>query len=242
MTDHYAATPRLFRPSAVLFDIDGTLVVGGNSHFRSLIHGLETVLGAPVDLRADGDLLLLDGQSIAGWVDFELWSAAARAVGKEMTPEVMAQVETLAVAHYRATVADGSYSGRVAPGAVELLDAVAVARIPYGLATGNVLGMAYAKLDAAGLATRFDYPERGGFGHQPTRAAVAAAAAKAIGADPAQTVLVGDTAGDMAAAAANGMTGIGVSFGAHSAERLTEAGAVHVVDDLADLIPLLGLR
>ena len=56
-------------------------------------------------------------------------------------------------------------------------------------------------------------------------------------------VVVGDTAGDMVSGAAAGAGLIvGVLTGAHDAPALTEAGADEVLDSIADLPALLGLR
>ena len=56
------------------------------------------------------------------------------------------------------------------------------------------------------------------------------------GAGPAQTVMIGDTSFDMEMAVAAGATTIGVDWGYHDAEELTEAGARHVALDFADLL------
>lgn len=59
------------------------------------------------------------------------------------------------------------------------------------------------------------------------------------GARPADTVVVGDTAFDMAMAAAAGAVGIGVAWGYHPPEALHEAGAVAVIEQFPALLPTL---
>lgn len=58
---------------------------------------------------------------------------------------------------------------------------------------------------------------------------------KELNANPEQTVMVGDSVHDMKMAVAAGVHPIGVSFGVHDAERLSEAGAVLVVNSLTEL-------
>lgn len=231
-----AVIPALSHARLFLFDIDGTLIVDGNSHFPSLIAGMSSVTGRPVDLRTDGDRMLLDGESVVGWVDHQLWSTVVEAAGMVFTPEVKARIGEVAVAHFTQMIGDGRYGGRLAPGAVELLTVLRAAGVAVGLATGNVRAIARAKMDAAGLSTWFDFPAGGGFGEHPDRAALAGAAAALVGVPASQVVLIGDTAGDVRAALANGFTPVGVSFGAESALALEQAGAVVVVDDLRDLV------
>ncbi|MDV6315055.1 HAD-IA family hydrolase [Idiomarina sp. HP20-50] len=54
-------------------------------------------------------------------------------------------------------------------------------------------------------------------------------------AQPEQTIMVGDSVHDIKMAVAAGVRPIGVSFGVHDAKRLSEAGAIMVVDSLSEL-------
>jgi len=60
-----------------------------------------------------------------------------------------------------------------------------------------------------------------------------AMAATGIGAD--NTIFIGDTSFDMLMARAAGTTGIGVTWGYHTAEQLRAAGANRVVSTVAEL-------
>lgn len=55
------------------------------------------------------------------------------------------------------------------------------------------------------------------------------------GIDPCSAVMVGDRSHDMAGAAANGVTGIGVTWGYGTGAELLAAGASHLVDTPAEL-------
>lgn len=59
------------------------------------------------------------------------------------------------------------------------------------------------------------------------------------GAQPENTVMIGDSSFDMAMARAAGVTAIGVAWGYHTPRALTEAGAATVAEDYAHLLALL---
>jgi phosphoglycolate phosphatase len=106
--------------------------------------------------------------------------------------------------------------------------------------TGNVWPIAEVKLTAAGLAAYLDL-DAGAYGEShEVRAELVhlarANAARRYGADFAgeQTVLVGDTALDVAAALATGARVVGVATGGTSAGELAAAGASAVLPDLSD--------
>lgn len=56
-----------------------------------------------------------------------------------------------------------------------------------------------------------------------------------VGMDPAQTLVVGDTAYDMEMAANAGCHALGVSYGVHAPDRLLRSGARDCLDDLREL-------
>jgi phosphoglycolate phosphatase len=60
------------------------------------------------------------------------------------------------------------------------------------------------------------------------------------GAAPGDTVMIGDTTYDMTMARNAGVAAIGVAWGYHTPEELTEAGAQAVARDFPDLLVLLG--
>jgi phosphoglycolate phosphatase len=65
------------------------------------------------------------------------------------------------------------------------------------------------------------------------------AAMDAVQALPEHTVMIGDTAYDMAAASAAGTRAIGVGWGYHEAEELIQAGADAIANSAADLEEML---
>jgi phosphoglycolate phosphatase-like HAD superfamily hydrolase len=144
--------------------------------------------------------------------------------------------------------AHGAEDGRGGPpvhGAANT-DGAVDAREPAGLCvvqsvlTGNVRPIAEVKLGAAGLTGHLDL-SIGAYGesHEVRAELVHLArrnAARRYGTDFAgeQTVLVGDTALDVAAALATGARVVGVATGGTTAGELVAAGADAVLPDLAD--------
>jgi phosphoglycolate phosphatase-like HAD superfamily hydrolase len=111
--------------------------------------------------------------------------------------------------------------------------------------TGNVQPIAEVKLGAAGLTDHLDL-SIGAYGeaHEVRAELVHLArrnAARRYGTDFAgeQTVLVGDTALDVAAALATGARVVGVATGGTTADELVAAGADAVLPDLADTAAVL---
>ncbi len=61
------------------------------------------------------------------------------------------------------------------------------------------------------------------------------AAMTACGADVRSTVMIGDTAHDIAMAVAAGVMPQGVAWGFHTPQEQLDAGALHVAEDFPDL-------
>lgn len=59
------------------------------------------------------------------------------------------------------------------------------------------------------------------------------------GVEPEETVMIGDTSYDMGMAVAAGTAAVGVSWGYHAPEELTDSGAHIVLNDFADLLSAL---
>jgi len=132
--------------------------------------------------------------------------------------------------------------GRVLPGVPELLDALDHEVPGFGLATGNLRRGAAAKLGHFGLWERF---AGGGFGDSHSvraelvRRASPSCEALRVGADPANTIVLGDTPLDVEAAHRAGAKALGVGTGRFTAVELLAGGAEFAVDDLSDTARVL---
>lgn len=216
--------------SAMIFDIDGTLVDTNDSHTESW-HRVFRDFGFPVsrdridvEVGKGGDKLL---PSILGEdVDARLGTS----IRKEVTSEF------LRIA--------ASTRFRVFPGVVELLGALRERRIRLALATSSKQEQLDAIERSAGLSlaslvdhviTKDDARES-----KPAPDLVVAALEK-LEVEAHQTVLVGDTPYDGEASRRAGVSFVGVLCGGRDPRLLKEAGARHVWRDPADLLAHLDL-
>jgi len=143
-----------------------------------------------------------------------------------------------ALARY-APHSDNSHGGANTDGAAGAPGAAGLC-VVQSVLTGNVRQIAEVKLGAAGLTGHLDL-SIGAYGelHEDRAELVHLArrnAARRYGTDFAgeQTVLVGDTTLDVAAALATGARVVGVATGGTTADELVAAGADAVLPDLAD--------
>jgi phosphoglycolate phosphatase-like HAD superfamily hydrolase len=214
-------------PTIVLFDIDGTLLLTGGAGRRAFARAFHDIVG-----DAGG----VHGFSFQGMTDRAIARRGLEALGRKVDAPL---VECLITRYLDALEDELSKTEeyRVLPGVEPLLSALApVARLSFGLGTGNVRKGAEAKLRRGGLLHHFAF---GGFGcdHEERSKLIAAGAARGAQAlrqpvEHCRLVVVGDTVLDVAAAHANGAECIAVCTGGNQRAELEGAGAELVVDDL----------
>jgi phosphoglycolate phosphatase len=107
-----------------------------------------------------------------------------------------------------------------------------------GIATGKSdRGLAFC-LDHHALSGRFSTLQTADRHPSKPHPAMIEAALVETGADPARSMMIGDTSYDMTMAKAAGVTAIGVAWGYHRREALVAAGADHVAERPADILEL----
>jgi phosphoglycolate phosphatase len=152
-----------------------------------------------------------------------------------------AEVAARAVEAY-AELCPVDLSPRLAPGIVELLDALAERSDVFllSLVTGNLEPVARLKLQRAGIGHHFP-PGQGGFGSDHPSRARLPPIARARMSDPPwpreRTVVIGDTPRDIACARADEVRVAAVATGPFAVEALADADAV--ADDARSLLPVL---
>jgi phosphoglycolate phosphatase-like HAD superfamily hydrolase len=142
---------------------------------------------------------------------------------------------------YTAHLDDLRRQGRALPGAADALRALSErADITQTVLTGNTRPSAELKLHAFGLDRYLDF-NIGAYGtDDDTRAKLVAIArlraqnARGCRFDNTDTVLIGDTPNDVAAARGAGARIIAVATGSNTVAELSEAGASTVLENLAD--------
>ena len=210
--------------SAVLFDLDGTIVDSASDITASLAH-MFTELG--VDVPSDDVLRsyvgppLLDSLRLtAGFDDAEAW-------------------EALNV--YRDHYADHVLRSPVFPGVAGVLERLHAAGVPVALATSKPESMAREVLDHAGLTQYFTVITGASDDEElSTKADVVREALRRLregGVDVSNPVMVGDRGYDTLGAGANGVPTILVEWGYGSPAEASDAMAVvHSTDQLRNLL------
>jgi phosphoglycolate phosphatase len=213
-----------------LFDIDGTILRGSTAvHREAFAHAYRRVYGLP---------LSLDGVSAAGRTDTWLLAEPLRRQGMadadiwDRMPQAFDRMQE----YVGKRVPD--LRPNVLPGIPQVLAELDRRGELLGLLTGNLSGIAAAKMRAAGLARYF---EVGGFGEESEIRAhlVPVAIAKAgeragHPISPSNVVIIGDTPLDIEAGTQAGTRTAGVATGPYSVEDLARAGADLVLESLED--------
>lgn len=220
----------------LLFDIDGTLLLrAAEDHRAALLAGVREVYGIDPDGvrvetagRTDPEIarLILVGTGVpASRIDAGL-------------PELR-----IAVARRYAETETQDLTTTVAPGMRELLEGLAPRDdVRLSLVTGNLEPVARMKLRRAGIGGFFPGGQ-GAFGSDSEdRTMLPGVARRRAGSDthpwpPERTVVIGDTARDVACAQADGCRCVAVATGPHGAEGL--GGADAVVTGAGELGPVL---
>jgi phosphoglycolate phosphatase len=206
--------------AAVLFDIDGTLLVTGGA-------------GAVAWQRAFHDLHGIDANieehTHAGMTDPEIAAIVFREViGRDGDEAERAAAIAAYLSHLEDAVEESS-GYRVMPGIEELLSRLARQGALLGLVTGNIEAAAHIKLARADLNHFFAF---GGYGSDSrdrtelTRRAIERGGTVAGNPlDLGTTIAVGDTPRDVVAGHGAGIRVAGVATGSSAVERLRDAGA-----------------
>ena len=217
---------------AVLFDIDGTLLVSGGAGgvawqraFREL-HGID----ADVAERTD-----------AGMTDPEIAAIIFRAViGRDGDQAERARVIAAYLRHLPDAVAE-SEDYRLMPGVEEVLDRLIDAGMLLGLVTGNIEAAAHVKLARGNLNRFFSF---GGYGSDSADRTELTKAALRRGELVSGGTLgdggcfsVGDTPRDVSAGHGAGIKVVGVATGKYSVDELRDSGADWALETLEHGFP-----
>jgi phosphoglycolate phosphatase len=218
---------------AVLFDIDGTLLVTGGAGAVAWQRAFQEMHGIEANI---------DEHTHAGMTDPEIAAIIFREViGREGTAAERAEAIAGYLSHLQEAV-DESEGYRVMPGIEDLLPRLAESGVLLGIVTGNIEGAAHIKLGRGDLNRFFAF---GGYGSDSsdrtelTRKAVergSQVAGKEL--DLAATLGVGDTPRDVSACHGAGIRVIGVATGKYSLAELEDAGADWAISDVTAGFPL----
>jgi phosphoglycolate phosphatase-like HAD superfamily hydrolase len=217
---------------AVLFDIDGTILVTGGAGGVAWQRAFEELYGVEANVAEHTD---------AGMTDPEIAAIIFRQViGREGSQEERAKAIGCYLKHLPSAVA-GSAGYRVMPGIEELLDRLIDAGLLLGLVTGNIEAAAHIKLARARLNRFFSF---GGYGSdsadrtEVTKAALGRGALVSGGAlDGEACIAIGDTPRDVKAGHGAGIRVVAVATGSYGVGALGETGADWVLETVEHGFP-----
>jgi phosphoglycolate phosphatase len=218
---------------AILFDIDGTLLVTG---------GAGAVAWQRAFLELHGIEANIEEHTHAGMTDPEIAEIVFREViGRDGSAEERAEAIAGYLSHLQDAVTE-SQGYRVMPGIEGLLPRLAGEGILLGIVTGNIEAAAHIKLARGDLNRYFAF---GGYGSDSrdrtelTKKALergAQVAGKPLDRD--RTIAVGDTPRDVKAGHGAGIEVVGVATGSYGVEELREAGADRAIEDVTAGFPI----
>ncbi|MEX1156111.1 MAG: HAD family hydrolase [Chloroflexota bacterium] len=219
---------RLAPPTAVVLDMDGTLVDTVPTRIDAWLRTFADE-GIPADRALVTALIGSDGRQLAIQV--------GEAAGVHIDDQRSERIDARSGAIY----SELNAHPRVLPGVTAFLDALDAANIRWTIGTSSrreQVGPSVAALQRStpplivdGTTVKLAKPHPD----------LLLAAARLLDTDPAACWCVGDSRWDMLAAAAAGMPAVGITAGsAVTADQLHDAGASLVLPRLAELIPYLG--
>jgi HAD superfamily hydrolase (TIGR01509 family) len=208
---------------AFLFDLDGTLV---DSVYQHVIAWRDALDGVGIDLPV-WKIHRRIGMSGGLFVN-----ALARELDTPLDPGV---IEALPGLHVDAFIRRFD-SVRPLPGAAELLKTLSAHDVRWAIATSGRERYARRSLELLGLPAETPLVTREQVRYAKPDPDLFVAAAEQIGADIADSVVVGDSVWDLLAARRARALGVGVLSGGYGREELLYAGAYRVYDDPRDLL------
>ncbi len=206
-----------------VFDVDGTLV-DSRAILKQSSDAAFTALGLtppPYDeLRQIVGLSLREGLAI-------------------LAPGRSQEVVDSLVAYYKSSFGDlhrdPHFVEPLYEGAAELLDRLKAEGWRIAMATGKSRRGVETIVAMHGWADLFDSTHCADDGPGKPHPAMLLEAMAALGAEPACTVMIGDTAHDIGMARAAGVRAFGVTWGFHTRAEIEASGADRVLDTFAEL-------
>lgn len=219
-----------------LFDIDWTLLEGGNkTHRQGFDVAFKEVYGLPDasidEIKTDG---MIDKQIIIEVLKLHHLEDA----------EIKAKID-VAVAVIERHYLEHATAGECIPmpGVVELLTQLQAQGVPMGLLTGNIEGIGWKKVERAGLRQFFSF---GAFGNLAYRRPdlIGIALERANMTHQAefqrnQLVIIGDAPLDVACAKAGGIEVVAIGAGNFTADELRAVGADLALPSMTDAAAII---
>jgi len=218
---------------AILFDIDGTLIITGGAGATSWRLAFDEMFGIPADIGEFTDTGMTDPDVGRKTFEAVLHRQPTRAEFSKLLERRL---------HYLYSAVADSDGYRVLGGVEELLPRLIDDGYLLGIVTGNLEAAAHIKLHRAKLNRFFSF---GGYGSDATDRGeltkIALQRASLVYGEPLsaeQCLVVGDTPHDAEGAHAAGIKCVGVASHNFNADQLREGGADYVINSLTGGLPL----
>jgi len=220
-----AASRRGLVFTTVLFDLDGTILDTNELIIQSFLHALRGVV--PPDFGRE-QIISLMGQPLI--LQLRAFS------GRE-------EVSDLVRAYREYNLARHDQMVRLFPGVSETLDVLKRSGVRMGVVTSKMRETSERALKLLDLMDKFDVlVPVDEVTHPKSHPEPVQKAMQALGAEPARTLMVGDSPADMEAALRAGAVPAGVAWSLKGEAKLREAGAVHLLERMEDLPALCGIE
>jgi HAD superfamily hydrolase (TIGR01509 family) len=211
------------RGTAILFDLDGTLVDSVYQHVLAWREAME---------KSGIELSVWRIHRRIGMSGGLLLNALLRETGRAVTAEEAGRLQRLHAEAYARLVTQV----RPLPGARELLAHLTDAGVPWAIATSGRGDSARPALEVLGLGPEVPVITRDLVQYAKPDPDLFLAAAERLGVPITDSVVVGDSVWDLLAARRARAMGVGLLSGGYGQDELERAGAYRVYQDPADLL------
>ena len=209
--------------SAMIFDLDGTLVDAVYAHVFAWQRAFAEV-NLPIDGWRIHRRIGMSGGLFA--------RAAMRELGRAIDPQQAANLQKRHGELFREFLPER----RPLPGAVELLKVLQSHGVPYGIATSGRRPEVDASLEALAIPPGTVVITRNDVERAKPAPDLFLACQQSLGVAPDQCCVVGDAVWDLLAARRAHMLSVGLLSGGYGEDELSEAGAFRVYRDAAELL------
>jgi HAD superfamily hydrolase (TIGR01509 family) len=222
-----SSSPRLPRPSAVLFDLDGTLVDTVETRITAWLEVFEQYR-LPATRDQVTVLIGVDGKRLAREV--------AAAAGLPIDDDLAEEVDRVCGEIFERRKAEP----RPLPGVRAIVDALEADGIQWAIATSSRREQVATSIRVLGLRSEPTIVDGSHVEHAKPEPDLLLMAAREVAVEPARCWYVGDATWDMVSAVAAGMIPVGVTAGSGVDEAaLRASGARLVVETLEGLVDAL---
>ena len=210
---------------ALIFDLDGTLI----DSKRDLIHSVNAMLGEMGRAR-------LDEETISGYIGHGAPLLVSRALGSTAKEDELRRALQFFLAYYEEHKMDSTCAY---PGIPDALAALSRKKVPMAVLTNKPVKISVRILESLGLASYFRVIYGGNsFETKKPDPFGANKILTEFGAQPRETMIVGDSEVDVQTARNAGTIAAAVNYGFGVHDRTQHPADIYL-DKLSDLVPLL---